>query len=77
MIDPRGLSVMDWTDSMSFLLDSESPIMRLDNPDNWRIWARNFIGDPDLVGQNMPDPDYFEDWEEWAMRLNSTVDLIG
>ncbi len=77
VIDPRGLTVMDWTDSMALLLRDNTSAMKLQDPEKWREWASNLIGDPDFVGQNTPDPFQFDDWREWAMRFNSTVELTG
>ena len=77
MIDPRHMSVIEWTDSMAFLLGGGVNILKLEDPEDWRQWAQNLIGEPDLVGHNAPDPSMFDDWREWAMRLNSTVELAG
>jgi hypothetical protein len=77
IIHPEYMNVMDWADVMNLLVDRETPVEKLDHPDNWQRWAMNLVGEPDLIGQNAPDPYAFDDWREWAMRFFSTVELTG
>ena len=77
VIDPRGMSVIDWTDNMGFLLDKMVTVERLDDPTKWREWATNILDTPNFEGQNAPDPYQFESWVEWAMRFNQVVELPG
>ena len=78
VIDPRGMSVVYWTDSMAYLVDKAGIIPeRLDDPKKWRDWAENLLDTPTFEGQNAPDPFQFDDWEEWAMRFNQVVELPG
>lgn len=76
-IDPRGMTLTDWTDNMSFILDKMVLVERLDNEEEWREWATNIIDTPTFEGQNVPNPYQFDDWREWAMRFNQVVDLPG
>lgn len=75
---PTGMTVIEWTDAMSLLIRQDNTSsMKLEDPERWRDWASNVNGEPDLVGQNTPDPYQFEDWRDWAMRFNQTVELPG
>lgn len=76
-VDPRGMTVVEWADRMSLVLDSMVIPERLDNPEEWREWATNIIDTPNFEGQNVPNPYQFDDWVEWAMRFNQVVDLPG
>ncbi len=76
-IDPRGMTVIDWTDNMGFVLDKMVIPERLDDPTKWRGWATNILDTPSFEGQNAPDPYQFDDWMEWAMRFNQVVELPG
>ena len=76
-IDPRGMSVIEWTDSMGLVLSSMVIPERLDDPEQWREWAANILDTPSLEGQNAPNPYQFESWRDWAMRFNQVVDLPG
>jgi hypothetical protein len=40
-------------------------------------WAHYLKDHPDFEGQNIPEPEIFDHWEEWAMRFNQTVELPG
>lgn len=75
IIDPRGLTAIEWTDYMADEL-SVLP-MKLFREDEWRDWARHVIQDPNISKHNPPDPDQFEHWMEWAFRFNEAVPLEG
>lgn len=74
MIDPRGVSLFDWTDSMSFpLFDLGARPPRLDDESYWKEWALNVIENATIASKSPPDPRHFEDWREWAYRFNQAV----
>jgi len=76
-IDPRGLTLRQWADTMSLVLDKTIQVERLDHNEEWREWATNILRTPSIEGQNVPNPYQFNDWREWAMRFNQVVDLPG
>ena len=72
------MSVEEWTDFMIPLLvgfEDSGRLPRLDNPEFWKEWALTLIQKPSIASKNPPDPRYFEDWREWAMRFNQAVPL--
>lgn len=75
IIDPRGLSVIEWTDYMNDELIGYSQPPRLDDPDEWRAWALIVSQSPRIAAFNPPNPAQFTDWAEWAERFNQVVDL--
>ena len=76
-IDPRGLDVIDWTDSMALLLPSDFNLMRLDDEADWRRWGDNVVESSTIAAQSPPKPYNFDDWREWAFQFNLTVDIQG
>lgn len=72
MIDPRGMSVIEWTDRMAQLLPNITPL-KLYRPEDWRVWARHVLQSTSISRYNPPNPDQFEDWTLWADRFNQTV----
>jgi len=77
-IDPRGFGddVVAWADRMVLLLETDVDNMpRLDDPEKWREWAGAIFGEPDRVGQDAPDPEGFDTWQEWAERLFQTQEF--
>jgi hypothetical protein len=74
-IDPRGLDVIDWTDSMTLQLIGYSTPPRLDDEDYWQAWALVVVQSPRIAQFNPPNPFTFTDWREWAMRFNQSVAL--
>jgi hypothetical protein len=74
-IDPRGLSVTEWTDAMTLQLLGYSQPPRLDDPDDWRGWALVVVQSPRVATFNPPSPFAFDDWREWAFRFNQMVAL--
>ncbi len=77
MIDPRGLTVTDWTDSMVYTLERYGTISRLDDPANWQNWALGVVAFFAVGKQNPPNPLYYEDWQEWAFAFTRAVQLSG
>ena len=78
VIDPRGMTVTDWTDRMALQIGNSGVLVeRLDDPKEWRDWAAELLDSPTLEGQNAPNPYQFESWVEWAMRFNQAVELPG
>lgn len=76
MVDPRGMTLRDWTDSVILTVTDGYAFGRLDG-DNWQAWATGFVRAPGYSQRNVPDPYQFNDWREWAMRaypmLEATV----
>lgn len=75
IIDPRGLSVIEWTDYMTDELVGFSAPPRLDDPAEWLAWALAVCQSPRIAAFNPPSPIPFRDWREWAERFNQVVDL--
>lgn len=75
MIDPRGLTVTDWCDSMALELARMMSPQVLLSPERWREWAHTVIQVPSISKFVPPNPDQYEDWREWAIRFNQTVPL--
>lgn len=72
-IDPRFVTVQEWTDSMTFPLVDKVRPPRLDNPDDWKEWAMQVIQSHKVSIFIPPDPRYFDDWREWAFRFNQAL----
>jgi hypothetical protein len=77
VIDPRGLTAVQWTDFMILQLDPFAELPSIDSEDEWRIWALVANQSPAIAKTNPPDPWGFNDWREWAMRFNQVVDLVS
>jgi hypothetical protein len=75
IIDPRGLSVIEWTDFMADELSGFSTAPRLVSPEDWQGWALAVCQSPRIAAFNPPNPTVFASWLEWAERFNSAVDL--
>lgn len=76
-INPTGLTVTDWCDSMSFVLSTVMTPQKLLDPEEWKPWARNVIQSPALAVFNPPNPDDFDRWDEWADRFNQAIENLG
>lgn len=74
-IDPRGMTVVEWTDFMAIPLFGYAKPSRLDDPAAWKEWALNVIQSPKINVFNPPDPRHFEDWQDWAFRFNQVVPI--
>ena len=76
MVDPRGLTLRDWADSMVLTSPVGQPIGRLNGAD-WQRWAANFVKAPGYSQRSVPDPYQFDDWREWAMRAYLSLEGVN
>lgn len=74
-IDPRGMSVIEWTAQTTLTLARLTTVPRLLDPKSWKFWAFNVVQAPKVAVHSPPDPSYFDDWREWAIRFNQMVPL--
>jgi len=72
-VNPLGMDVVSWTDALNLLLNNNPPTMMINSEKQWRDWALNLFNSG--RDSNIPNPLEFDDWREWAQRLNDTVEL--
>lgn len=73
ILDPRGLTVVEWTDRVNPFLGRYGTIPILDSPVKWRDWAAAVILFPGISGFNPPNPFQFERWMDWVDAFNKAV----
>ncbi len=70
MIDPRGMSLVDWADSLVLLVNGQGwAFGRVTNEADWQDWAVGFVRAGGLATRTLPDPHAFTDWRKWAERV--------
>lgn len=73
MIDPRGMTVTDWCDTVTHTLRQYGPIPVLLTAESWPRWAVEVLQIPQVFKYSPPDPRGFDSWQEWAFRFNQAV----
>lgn len=73
VIVPHGMDTLDWIDRTSSNLAPFVSVLKLDTGDEWRRWGSHVRQVLSVKGILTPDPDEFEDWVEWASRLNHII----
>ena len=74
-VDPRGLTVQEWTAFSTPSLSRLTHVPVLHAEKDWWRWAMTIIQAPRVSAHSPPDPRYFKDWREWAFRFNQVVPL--
>lgn len=69
IVDPRGMDLIYWADTVVFDLNKYAPIGRLMNEDDWQDWGAGIIGINGISQQNPPSPYDFDKWDDWAYRF--------
>lgn len=77
MIDPRGMSLRDWADSVILTVGDAWSFGTLTGEDDWQNWAVGFVRASDFTQRVVPDPYQFDDWREWAMRVYPMLEGAG
>lgn len=74
-VDPRGMTVEDWAETMILPLSKLILPPRLVPPMTWKDWANQLIQLPEILALGPPQPDKYQDWREWAFQFNQVVAL--
>jgi hypothetical protein len=75
VIDPRHLTVHEWTDAVNLLLATQAPTPKLADAAGWQQWAETLIQTPSVALFTPPDPKGYADWRQWAERFVECVSL--
>lgn len=73
IIDPRGMSVIEWTDRVNGLLSPYGATPRLDDLDEWKEWAYGILRVPNIADWGIPSPLYYTSWVAWADDFNKVL----
>lgn len=74
--DPRGMSVVSWTDATVLQLLQYGTPGRLENPDDWKTWGCTALAMLSNHGITTPDPNGFSEWSAWAAEFNQCLDAV-
>ena len=77
MIDPRGMTVQEYFDSLLLSVPDVWAFGALLDPDKWQDYAVGFVRAPFMAQRALPDPYQFSDWREWAMRAYPMLEGQG
>jgi hypothetical protein len=64
---------MEWADLSTPELLRFGQIPKMDGAFDWVNWGFTIIQLPRVASRQPPDPRYFADWKEWAIRFNQAV----
>lgn len=73
MIDPRTLTVQEWTSLVNQSIASFASPVTLKDESEWLSWAITVMSIPSIVIFSPPDPRLFDDWLSWAERFVQCV----
>jgi hypothetical protein len=75
MINPIGMTLRDWADSVILTTSDAWSFGKLKDEDNWQDWAVGFVRAANFAQQVVPDPYKFTDWRDWAMRAYPMLEV--
>jgi hypothetical protein len=74
-IDPRNMDPATWCNLM---VQNMAPLVnapRVFTADGWRDWANSVVSSPEVQAFQPPNPNFFDNWQEWAERFVQAVGL--
>lgn len=77
MINPRGMTLRDWADSVILSVGDAWSFGKLEDESRWQDWAVGFVRASNFTQRAVPDPYGFNDWREWAMRAYPMLEGNG
>jgi hypothetical protein len=75
-INPIGMDIKTWADAVVQELRrhrTTAPVLESGQP--WQEWGLRVANLPALLGFNIPNPNNFDDFYEWACRFNGAIQL--
>ena len=69
MIDPRGMTWLDWADGVVLAVGDAWSFGVPPPETGWRDFAVGFVRAPPFAQRVPPDPYQFDNWRDWAMRM--------
>lgn len=45
--------------------------------ERWQEWATQFVSLPEHAGDNLPRPQFFKSWQDWAEAVNHVFWMVG
>ena len=70
--EPRGLKLAEWGAVVAEQLAS-SGVSAPHDENDWKAWVSALHQVPSLVSMNIPGPDGFDSWQDWAERFIGSV----
>jgi len=71
VIIPYGMPEPDWFDTTTLDLVQYGPLARYEG--SWRECAVQWLQNPQIAAFDVPRPDGFDDWRQWASRFNQAI----
>ena len=75
MIDPVGMTLRDWADSVVLSTSDAWSVGTLQDEADWQSWAVTFVRAPPFAQQAVPDPYMFSNWRDWAQRAYPMLEV--
>jgi len=75
MINPVGMTLRDWADSVILSVGDAWSFGKLKDEERWQDWAIGFVRASHFTQQVVPDPYQFTDWRDWAMRAYTMLEV--
>jgi hypothetical protein len=77
VIDPRGMRLTDWADSVTLAIRDVWSVQRLDDEARWQDWATSLVRAAQVTAQDAPNPYLFSDWRDWAERAYPMLESLA
>lgn len=74
MIDPRGMTLRDYADSLVLSVDAAWSFGKLEDEADWQSWAVGFVRANNFAQQLPPNPYMFSNWRDWAERAYTMLE---
>lgn len=77
MIDPRGMTLRDWSSAVILATADTWDLGTLADESAWQSWAVGLVRARPFAQRILPDPYQFDDWREWATRAYPMLEGAG
>lgn len=70
LVLPVNISLMTWVEA---LIHEYPDLPQLNDETQWKRWATEVISFSEFSNDNVPHPDNFLDWREWAAMFTNLI----
>lgn len=73
MIQPRGIDLKRWADSLVVDFPTQSIPMLGSGENDWKDWGNDVVSEDIFSQAGAPDTSSYNDWESWANAVFQTM----
>ena len=77
VVPPNGMEFENWANAVIMSMNGIVTSLNAPVADDWHTWANSLVSQSRLQSYGVPQPIYFDRWEDWAAALCNSLGSGG